>query len=174
MKTTAPLILTLFLSFFLAAVEAAPEKGSLAETDQSADWSFTPDLALPNVLILGDSISIRYTLQVRELLKGKAIVFRPMTGQRRVNYNGTIVGVANLDERLAGKKWSMIHFNWGLHDLKHVKTPGSNDKSNDPKDPTQPTLGRIYSEHEGDRRKTESDRCPPDFRENDSCHFRNA
>lgn len=146
MKTISPLIFTLFLSFFLAAVEAAPENGSLAETSKSEKWNFIPDPALPNVLILGDSISIGYTLQVRELLKGKANVFRPMSGNPRLNgkqvlnCNGTIVGVAQLDEWLADNKWSVIHFNWGLHDLKHVKTPGSNDKSNDPKDPTQATL----------------------------------
>jgi hypothetical protein len=31
-------------------------------------WTFTPDPALPDVLILGDSISIGYTPLVRQLL----------------------------------------------------------------------------------------------------------
>ncbi|VGO12225.1 hypothetical protein PDESU_00776 [Pontiella desulfatans] len=124
----------------IVSQEAAPEKGSHAETDKNAVWSFTPDPNLPNVLILGDSISIGYTLQVRELLQGKANVFRPMRGNRRLNCNGTGFGVANLDTWLAGQRWDVIHFNWGLHDLKHVKTAGSNDKSNDPDDPTQATL----------------------------------
>ncbi len=35
------------------------------------------DPALPNVLLVGNSISIGYTLKVRELLRGKANVMRP-------------------------------------------------------------------------------------------------
>ncbi|BDS05866.1 hypothetical protein NT6N_09060 [Oceaniferula spumae] len=119
---------------------AAPEKGSKAEKDKSAVWAFMPDPSLPNVLILGDSISIGYTLQVRKNLKGKANVFRPMRGSRPMNCSGTISGVDRLDKWLEGKKWSVIHFNWGLHDLKHVKKLGKSVKSNDPKDPTQATL----------------------------------
>ncbi len=134
------LTFTWILSSLLSTGSAAPEAGSLAETDKLAKWTFTPDPTLPNVLLLGDSISIGYTLQVRELLKGKANVFRPMPEQRRINCNGTISGVANLDKWLGGRDWSVIHFNWGLHDLKHVKTAGTNEKSNDPKDPTQATL----------------------------------
>ena len=125
------------------SLTAAPETGSLAEIDKHSDWSFTPDTNLPNVLILGDSISIGYTLQVRHLLQGKANVYRPMSrdGKRRINCNGTIVGAKNVDSWLAAEPhWDVIHFNWGLHDLKHVKTPGTNTLSNNPKDPTQATL----------------------------------
>ncbi|MCB1232974.1 MAG: SGNH/GDSL hydrolase family protein [Verrucomicrobiae bacterium] len=75
---------------------------------------------LPRVLLIGDSISIGYTLPVRELLRGKANVHRPNT-----NCGPTTNGLAHLDEWLdtggAGKKWDVIHFNWGLHDLKYVK-----------------------------------------------------
>ncbi|MEN8662940.1 MAG: SGNH/GDSL hydrolase family protein [Lentimonas sp.] len=134
------LILTGLSSLTLSA---APEAGSLAEIDKHSDWTFTPDPNLPNVLILGDSISIGYTLQVRHLSKGKANVFRPMSsnGKRRVNCGGTIAGVKNIDNWLAVvPRWDVIHFNWGLHDLKHVKKPGTSEKSNDPKDPTQATL----------------------------------
>ncbi|MDP4878472.1 MAG: SGNH/GDSL hydrolase family protein, partial [Opitutales bacterium] len=92
------------------------------------------------------SISIGYTLQVRELLKGKANVFRPMNGNRVQNCNGTGVGVARLDKWLAGRSWDVIHFNWGLHDLKHVKKAGTNEKSNDPNDPTQATL-EVYTKN---------------------------
>lgn len=49
--------------------------------DTQGSWSFTPDPALPNVLIVGDSISIGYTRAVRAALAGKANVFRPMRGQ---------------------------------------------------------------------------------------------
>ncbi|MFC5051795.1 SGNH/GDSL hydrolase family protein [Rubritalea spongiae] len=142
MKTILSLIIAL-LSVVVAT--AAPEEGSAEESDQHLNWAFTPDPALPNVLILGDSISIGYTLQVRELLQGKSNVFRPMGrhGNRRENCNGTGYGVANIDRWLAVQKWDVIHFNWGLHDLKHVKTPGTNEKSNDINDPTQATIGEY-------------------------------
>jgi arylsulfatase A-like enzyme/lysophospholipase L1-like esterase len=116
-----------------------PEAGSQAETDGGLVWQFTPDPALPNVLILGDSISIGYTLPVRKLLTGKANVFRPMAadGKRPANCGGTTAGVRSIDSWLAGRRWDVIHFNWGLHDLKHVKRAGSSDNSDDPSDPVQ-------------------------------------
>ncbi|MCO6454133.1 MAG: SGNH/GDSL hydrolase family protein [Pirellulaceae bacterium] len=80
---------------------------------------------LPRVLLIGDSISIGYTLDVRELLKGKANVHRPAA-----NCGPTTAGLKSLDQWLAtggqGKKWDVIHFNWGLHDLKYMGPDGSN------------------------------------------------
>jgi lysophospholipase L1-like esterase len=71
---------------------------------------------LPRVLLIGDSISIGYTVAVREALKGKANVHRiPANG------SSTVTGLAKLDEWLGAGKWDIIHFNWGLHDLKHYK-----------------------------------------------------
>ena len=68
---------------------------------------------LPRVLLIGDSISIGYTVPVRKLLKGKANVHRiPDNGGPTTN------GLANLHSWLGDKKWDVIHFNWGLHDLK--------------------------------------------------------
>lgn len=70
---------------------------------------------LPKVLLIGDSISIGYTLPVRELLKGKANVHRiPVNGGPTSN------GMRNIDKWLGDGKWDVIHFNWGLHDLKHM------------------------------------------------------
>ena len=128
------------------SVLAAPEKGSSVEKDRSLSWQFTPDPALPNVLILGDSISIGYTLQVRELLKGKANVYRPTNpnGTRPENCSDSSKGVAKLDRWLSDTDWSVIHFNWGLHDLKHVNEAGKHSKSNDPKSPTLATV-EVYS-----------------------------
>ncbi len=122
-----------------SADAAAPESGSKAETDRSIPWQFTPDPALPNVLILGDSISIGYTLPARKLLAGKANVFRPMAANDKgpANCGGTTQGVKSIDGWLAGRKWDVIHFNWGLHDLKHVKRAGRSDNSDDPADPLQ-------------------------------------
>ncbi len=69
------------------------------------------DPALPRVLLIGDSISIGYTLPVRALLKGVANVHRPPA-----NCSSTSHGLRNLDKWLGPDKWDAIHFNFGLHD----------------------------------------------------------
>jgi len=69
--------------------------------------------AEPRVLLIGDSISIGYTPGVSKLLAGKADVHRiPGNGGPTTN------GLKNLAEWLGGGRWDVIHFNWGLHDLK--------------------------------------------------------
>ncbi|PQO25093.1 SGNH/GDSL hydrolase family protein [Blastopirellula marina] len=115
---------------------------TLAAADKPGKWAEKPDPKLPNVLILGDSISIGYTLQVRDLLKGKANVFRPHTadGTKPENCSGTTKGVESIDRWLGDRKWDVIHFNWGLHDLKHVTEPGGNTVSNKAEDPVQATV----------------------------------
>jgi acyl-CoA thioesterase-1 len=70
---------------------------------------------LPRVLLIGDSISIGYTLPVRKLLEGKANVHRIPT-----NGGPTKNGTANIDKWLGTGKWDVIHFNWGIHDLKFM------------------------------------------------------
>jgi acyl-CoA thioesterase-1 len=70
---------------------------------------------LPRVLIIGDSISIGYTLPTRALLKGKANVHRIPT-----NGGPTTKGLVQIDSWLGEGKWDVIHFNWGLHDLKFM------------------------------------------------------
>ncbi|MGJ8653725.1 MAG: acetylxylan esterase [Opitutaceae bacterium] len=88
-----------------------------------------PDL--PNVLLIGDSISIGYTPYVRALLKGKADVYRIPSNAKYSAY-----GLENLDKWLAMKpgQWDVIHFNWGLWDLcyRHPKSKvqGKRDKVN--------------------------------------------
>ena len=67
---------------------------------------------LPRVLLIGDSVSLGYTLDVRELLCGKANVHRPPA-----NCGSTAMGVQNLDAWLGDGKWDVIHFNWGLWDI---------------------------------------------------------
>ena len=84
---------------------------------------------LPRVLLIGDSISIGYTLSAREALKGVANVHRIPT-----NGGPTSKGLSNIDDWLGSSKWDVIHFNWGLHDLcyRHPdsKTQGNRDKVN--------------------------------------------
>jgi acyl-CoA thioesterase-1 len=70
---------------------------------------------LPRVLLIGDSISIGYTLPTREFLKGKANLHRIPT-----NGGPTTRGLASIDKWLGDGKWDVIHFNWGLHDLKYM------------------------------------------------------
>jgi len=70
---------------------------------------------LPRVLLIGDSISIGYTLPTRKLLEGKANVHRIPT-----NGGPTKNGVANIAKWLGTSKWDVIHFNWGIHDLKFM------------------------------------------------------
>jgi len=76
---------------------------------------------LPRVLLIGDSISMGYTLPVRELLEGKANVQHPPE-----NCENTALGLKQLDSWLGTKKWDVIHFNFGLHDLKHQDEQGKN------------------------------------------------
>lgn len=75
---------------------------------------------LPRVLLIGDSISMGYTLAVRDALKGQANVHRPPT-----NCGPTTNGLANLDKWIGDKSWDVIHFNWGLHDLKYMNEKGT-------------------------------------------------
>jgi len=68
---------------------------------------------LPRVLLIGDSISIGYTVPVRNALAGRANVHRiPENGADTVN------GLKKIDSWLGDSRWDVIHFNWGLHDLK--------------------------------------------------------
>jgi hypothetical protein len=77
------------------------------------------DPSLPRVLIIGDSISMYYTAEVRHLLAGKASVYRiPDNGQN------TGYGLKNLDYWLGDGNWAVIHFNFGLHDLAIMPATG--------------------------------------------------
>ncbi|MCP4375989.1 MAG: SGNH/GDSL hydrolase family protein [bacterium] len=82
---------------------------------------------LPRVLLIGDSISIGYTVATRTLLKGKVNLHRIPT-----NGGPTTRGLSEIDKWLGDKKWDVIHFNWGLHDLKYMGPKGEN--LADPKD----------------------------------------
>ena len=87
------------------------------------------DPKLPNVLLIGDSISIGYHVAAREALKGKANVFRPKT-----NCGPTTRGVEQIEQWLGDRKWDVVHWNHGLHDLKYMGPKGQN--LADPEDPT--------------------------------------
>ena len=79
-----------------------------------------PDVpGLPRVLLIGDSISMGYTLPVRARLEGRANVHRPAE-----NCSETANGLRRLDAWLGDGKWDVIHFNFGLHDLKFTDDGG--------------------------------------------------
>lgn len=104
--------------------------------------------ALPRVLLLGDSISMAYTPHVRALLRGTAEVFRPMRSATAAeNCEGTDRGLARLEAWLAadGGEWDVIHFNFGLHDLKHVQ-PETGANSDDPTHPSQTPLDEYEAQ----------------------------
>jgi lysophospholipase L1-like esterase len=88
---------------------------------------------LPKVLILGDSISMGYTPHVQKLLAEEAEVLRP-----KENCAGTTKGIESIDDwlKIDGGNWDVIHFNFGLHDIKRVDAK-TKKNSNNPKDPRQ-------------------------------------
>jgi hypothetical protein len=85
-------------------------------------------MRLPQVLIIGDSISMGYTELVAQLLASKADVHRP-----EGNCASTVEGQEHLSSWLGPATWDVIHFNWGLHDLKYMGPKGEN--LADPLDP---------------------------------------
>jgi len=100
-------------SFLLLALTALCGTALISASDSAAK---------KRVLILGDSISIGYTPFVQKMLADEMVVLRPMAKNGKAeNCSGTKSGVANIDRWLLieGGKWDVIHFNWGLHDLKH-------------------------------------------------------
>ena len=93
----------------------------------------------PKILILGDSISIGYTPHVKQSMQGLGFVTRPMRTHRAAeNCAGTDNGILAIDRWLAmgDGHWDVIHFNFGLHDLKRVNAE-SGKNSNNPDDPYQ-------------------------------------
>lgn len=100
------LLVTLNASAAAPAAKRQPHPSLVAVQDVAG---------LPRVLLIGDSISMGYTLPVRKLLEGKANVHRIPT-----NGGPTKNGIANIDKWLGAGKWDVIHFNWGIHDLKFM------------------------------------------------------
>ena len=115
-------ILRLFavLALLLALNQEAASQGpSRPASTPKPDPSFQPiqDVpGLPRVLLIGDSISMGYTVPVRELLEGKANVHRIPANSFTTRHT-----LAHLKEWVGTGKWDLIHFNCGLHDI--VVTP---------------------------------------------------
>jgi acyl-CoA thioesterase-1 len=98
--------------FFLAITPTVI--GAAQVTQENPAFTQVEDKpGLPRVLLIGDSISIGYTVPVRKRVAGKVNL-------HRIPENGgpTIKGLEKIDEWLGDGRWDLIHFNWGLHDLK--------------------------------------------------------
>ncbi len=115
-----------------------PQKKKPGKKKRRVNPAFVPvtdDPKLPRVLLIGDSISIGYTLATRRLLKGVANVHRIPT-----NGGPTTRGLASIDKWLGKRRWDVIHVNWGLHDLKYIKG-----KHQVPLDRYEQNLGTLLS-----------------------------
>ena len=119
------MISSLSLLVFAFALGAASES---ATTEQ------------PRVLIIGDSISLGYTPVLMGMLHGQVEIVRPENKNGGwLNCEGTKRGRDAMDEWLSTGKFDVIHFNFGLHDLKHVH-PETGRNSSDPSHPQQSDL----------------------------------
>ncbi len=123
------LFLVLLLVIGAVACRAADAAPYTPPADAKGSWNFTADPRLPNVLLIGDSISIGYTRLVRAKLAGKANVYRPMRGQGPDNCGDTSIGLERIDTWLGAQTWDVIHFNWGLWDLCY-RNPASKSQGN--------------------------------------------
>ncbi|MGV3482862.1 MAG: SGNH/GDSL hydrolase family protein [Planctomycetaceae bacterium] len=124
MKLVNPIALLAVVVFAITAISPADAQNQEKAKAKARKRQPSPALAqvedvagLPRVLLIGDSISMGYTLPVREALQGKANVHRPA-----VNCGPTTTGLKSIDQWLGDKKWDVIHFNWGLHDMKFVSS----------------------------------------------------
>lgn len=103
----------LWASFLVwaAALDAA-EPGATLDARQKPE---ADNANLPRVMLIGDSISVGYTDGVREELAGKANVYRVQG-----NAGPSSSGVQQVDKWIASGtgRWDVIHFNFGLHDVK--------------------------------------------------------
>jgi len=117
MRFFALLIAVLFTSQSFSQEAKTPAKKKAAPNPAYVP---TQDVAgLPRVLIIGDSISIGYQPALREALAGKANVHRPAA-----NCGPTMRGVEQIEQWLGEGKWDVIHFNFGLHDVRHFDDAG--------------------------------------------------
>jgi hypothetical protein len=120
MKQTTSLtfFLTALLLVVSSALHAADAPAKPKPTTPPEFVAITDDPKLPRVLLMGDSVSIAYALEVRKLLAGVANVHRVPAN---CGSTKTALGSYGLVRWLpdSKEKWDVIHFNHGLHDLSY-------------------------------------------------------
>ena len=72
-------------------------------------------VALPSVLIIGGSNSIKFTPEVASYLAEVAAVERVPDNARSTRYTRE-----HIEEWLGSGHWQVIHLNWGMHDLTRI------------------------------------------------------
>ncbi len=101
--------------------------------------SLTDDPKLPRVLLIGDShLHGGYTCPKC----GHCSEARPTSIASRRNGGSTTKGLENLKAWLGDEKWDVIHFNWGLHDLKF----GNDGKKQVPLDEYEKNLRELVKQ----------------------------
>ena len=114
-----------YLRFVLAlpVLLVVPPAGAAPAQDTSG---------LPKVLLIGDSITGYYAPFVQQAMKnptgvGVFAIAADVVLVNRAKPNGASDNaVEEMDSWLAGKQWAVIHFNWGLWDLKVTKDGRNN------------------------------------------------
>jgi hypothetical protein len=128
-RTSLALLIVSFIAVEISAADTPVEKKPAAKEPAAKQPArpaarrepspslkpVTDDPKLPRVLLIGDSISMGYTVPVRQKLAGKANVHRP-----NANCGPTIRGLESLKAWLGDGKWDVIHFNFGLHDVRYM------------------------------------------------------
>ncbi len=109
----SPRVLLTFAALSFVTIAPAADTAKPKQDPSLVEVADEP--GLPRVLLIGDSVSMGYTLPTRTLLKGKANVHRPAG-----NCSSSGNGLLNLKKWLGDKKWDVIHFNFGLHDAKQL------------------------------------------------------
>ncbi|MCX6854713.1 MAG: SGNH/GDSL hydrolase family protein [Verrucomicrobia bacterium] len=140
--------ITSFLILVAATVTCMAQQAKPATPPEFV--TITDDPKLPRVLLMGDSVSIAYALEVRKLLVGVANVHRVPAncGSTKV-----ALGSYGLVRWLQDPKeqWDVIHFNHGLHDLSY-RFADDRDK-NDKGDYASPSNGGHQNVPPGDYEK---------------------
>jgi len=145
---TAHALTALLLAGALAGA-AEPPPAAEPKVDEHLRKAFAnpvDDPKLPRVLLVGDSISIGYTVPVRKLLQGKANVHRPPE-----NCQHTAHGLSRIEKWLGSGKWDVIHFNWGIWDTHTLDAK---------------TGAMVWPEDKADPAQTRVRHTPEQYREN--------
>lgn len=107
----------MFMSMVIGTSLGLACAGAAGAAEPAAKEAPAP-AARPRVLLLGDSICGGYGPLAQKALQDEAeVVFISHCGE-------TANGLENLDAWLGERSWSVIHFNFGLHDMKYVDQKG--------------------------------------------------